>query len=432
MSVKLLARRLVCCGAMFAVMAPALAGAAKYPDYPDKLELLALLRGADYEQLDARLRGYLKAYEKGRRPELHVEAAYLAFINSDPVLGDRIAAWIETMPASYAARAALGMREWNLAWQERGAGLAILVDAARLAAMNDHLARARAALRMAVERKPTLTPAHGALINIAMMRGETKVQYDAMAEGLRANPESYVIRRRYVFALQPKWGGSVQQMRAFLDRTAEDRPGDKALARLDAYTSYVAADEATRGGAREAALDFFERALAHGDDWWIFFERARYLLRTKDHAAALRDLNRSLAARPQVADVLAMRGGVHRRLGMPKEALADFDAAIALDSLDPDARAQRGAYWRDRSDLDKALADYDAALIYGSRDARRWTDRATVLLILRRYGPALSNLWRAVKLQPLNLGAWRRLTETLALWFTSLFFGAETAPQANS
>lgn len=196
--------------------------------------------------------------------------------------------------------------------------------------------------------------------------------------------------------------------------------------------SYVAADEATRGGGREAALDFFDRALARGDDWWILFERARYLLRTKDYAAALGDLNRSLAARPQVADVLAMRGGVHRRLGMPKEALADFDAAIALDSLDPDARAQRGAYWRDRSDLDKALADYDAALLYGSRDARRWTDRATVLLILRRFGPAVGDLWRAVKLQPLNLGAWRRLTETLALWFTSLFFGAETAPQTNS
>ncbi|MCH7756520.1 hypothetical protein IIC45_00290, partial [Patescibacteria group bacterium] len=84
------------------------------------------------------------------------------------------------------------------------------------------------------EREPTLTPAHGALINIAMMRGENKAQYDAMAEGLRANPESYVIRRRYLFALQPKWGGSVQQMRAFLDRTAEDRHGDKALARLQA------------------------------------------------------------------------------------------------------------------------------------------------------------------------------------------------------
>ena len=92
MSVKILARRLVYCGAMFAVMVPALVGAAKYPDYPDRLELLALLRGADYEQLDARLRGYLNAYEKGRRPETHVEAAYLAFINSDPVLGDRIAA----------------------------------------------------------------------------------------------------------------------------------------------------------------------------------------------------------------------------------------------------------------------------------------------------------------------------------------------------
>ncbi len=432
MSLKMLARRLVCCGVMFAAMIPGLAGAAKYPDYPDKLELLALLRGADYEQLDARLRGYLKAYEKGRRPELHVEAAYLAFINSDPVLGDRIAAWIETMPASYPARAALGVREWNLAGQERGADWASGTGAVRFAAMNDHLLRARTALRMAVEREPTLTPAYGALINIAMMSGESKAQYDAMAEGLRANPESYVIRRRYLFALQPKWGGSVQQMRAFLDRTAEERPGDKALARLEGYMSYVAADAATRGGAREAALDFFDRALAHGNDWWILFESARYQLRMKDYAAALGDLNRSLAARPQVADVLAMRGGAHRRLGMPKEALADFDAAIALDSLDPDARAQRGAYWRDRSDLDKALADYDAALVYGSRDARRWADRATVLLILRRFGPAVGDLWRAVKLQPLNLGAWRRLTETLALWFTSLFFGSETAPQANS
>ena len=127
----------------------------------------------------------------------------------------------------------------------------------------------------------------------------------------------------------------------------------------------------------------------------------------------------------------ARRGGGHGGRGRAKKAVADWDEASALDSVYPDGRAQRGAYWSDRSDLDKALADYEAALLYGSRDARRWTDRATVLLIQHCFGPAVGDLWRAVKLQPFNLGGWRRLTETLALWFTSLFFGAETSPRTS-
>jgi len=108
-----------------------------------------------------------------------------------------------------------GAHEINLAWQARGSGYANTVSSAGWKAFADHLAKARESLTAAWNRHPNRPLPAERMMNVCL--GESKVleerqwfdraiagQFDCMAawSSLR-------------WVLRPRWGGSVDAMRAF-------------------------------------------------------------------------------------------------------------------------------------------------------------------------------------------------------------------------
>jgi hypothetical protein len=103
-----LGRLVVVAATGLAVFLCAGAGVGHALDYPDKRELVDMLRRGSLTKLERRLTAYQSAFENGRASDELVDHAYRAFANSDPELAGLLDRWVEKQPTSYAARAARG------------------------------------------------------------------------------------------------------------------------------------------------------------------------------------------------------------------------------------------------------------------------------------------------------------------------------------
>ena len=110
--------------------------------FPDKLELVGLLRAGQFEELEARLTTYQESFEAGGIAEDVVDAAFFAFANSDLALEPRFSQWLLRFPESYAAPLARGVYYWQLGWLSRGGGYVRKTLKLRFAEMRNYFSLA--------------------------------------------------------------------------------------------------------------------------------------------------------------------------------------------------------------------------------------------------------------------------------------------------
>lgn len=233
--------------------------------FPDKREFVALLKARAFSQLDDRLSALQAAYEAGEAPEVFVESVFFAFANFDPSIESLLDEWVETMPASYAAHLARGRYHQNIGWLNRGGQYAGKTPKERFSDMLDSFARAIEDMKRAIELNAKLSVAYADLIQISMAasrRDAVREWYDA---GLAVMPSSTVIRYRYLHSLEPWWGGSLEEIKAYIREIEPLFAEQPELRVLGGFLDYVLGDQLQRDDKEEQAFEYFERAVAHGD-----------------------------------------------------------------------------------------------------------------------------------------------------------------------
>lgn len=370
-------------------------------DFPDKLELLALLRENRFEALDARLVAYQKGYESEKNLEKYVDFAFFAFANSDPKLQAKLDQWVLMMPNSYAAPLARGIYHWRLGWVSRQYALAKKTSRQRFKVMGIQFTRAAADLTAAINLNKKLSIGYGLLISIANATRNRKDVDRFLKLGLEANPDSMAIRSRYLFALQPKWGGSIKAIEAFIEDTKSEFERYPKLRVLQAYPLYATAINLIWNDKRREAVKFFNQALQYGDNWSMYYQRGRNYRALEQYDMALADLNRALKLRPQVADVLDVRAWVHREQGRHHPSLVDWNLSLKLNAMEPDVLWARSLVLRNLRFHNESLRDLDNALIYGVDDDRYWNERGHLYLYaFRNPKKAIPDFERAIELNP--------------------------------
>ena len=392
---------------LWALLEPGAAGARAAEAFPDKLALLAMLRDGAFEALDARLSAYQEGYEAGRTPEKLATFAFSAFENSDPALEPYLNQWVARMPRSYAALLARGINYSHLGWLSRGARWARNTKREQFATMQRYFAKAVPDLYGALERNRKLSLAYGYLMAIGTATSSKETVTGIFQKALEANADSPLLRDRYMFGLQPKWGGTREKMEAYFRQAYRDLPEDQVTKELVLFALKITARRLSKDRSRREAIALYDQAVALREESLLFYRRGSNYHFLEQYDSALADYNRALELWPQDPDVLSSRGWTHRKQNRPEAALADWNRALELDLLNPEFLRYRAQALRNQGRYEEALLDLDNAMIYGAHDRRVWSIRGNLYLNhLKDYAAAATDFQRATELDPDRAGDW--------------------------
>jgi tetratricopeptide (TPR) repeat protein len=260
-------------------------------------------------------------------------------------------------------------------------------------------------------------------LGIHNARGDRLSIPNARRKALELYPDSYSLRARLMWTRLPRWGGSYESMET-IAREAESRIGaNPRLAALYGFIYLDQADVCERRKAYPLAEELCGKAIAFGDDWSFYEERAslrHYELEKPEEALA--DIEQAIELRPTQASVRLLASRIHFAAGRNDESLAEYELArklepeaVELDSWSKWAAqdAKERAHKLFRSDVRGAVALYDVGLRFDPRDADLHCWRAQALAHLERPAEAIAGLEEALRLDPRRFETYQALDRVL-------------------
>lgn len=378
-------------------------------EFPNKLELLKLLKEGSYNRLETILVNYQTDYEKDfdYQKEDLVDYVYFTFYTSEPSIEKNLNEWVNKMPKSYTALMARGMYYYNIGWLSRGSKYIDKTMTTQIKEMNKFFTKAKNDIHAALQINPKIIVGYGYLINIGMALGEREFIDNTLNTALKINPHSFVVRRYYIFSLIPKWGGSIEEMKQFANESQRYIAKNIKLKILLGYILYAEGDILAASGDNTGAIKRYTEALSYGDHFYFLRARGRLFYETKQYENALADFNRTLELSPFQSTTLKYKAKTYYRLGKIDEALREINLSLELDPLEPEQLIERAEIYRKLKRYNDAEKDYQNALIYGKYNARLWRERAEHWYYdLKNYKWAADDLRMATSLNPENVQGW--------------------------
>ena len=395
------------------VLVPTLAAAKHLPPV-DKLELLELLKAVQFEELNAQLLKYHGEFESGEASDYRLNYALSAFATTDSEVIEPLNRWVEAYPASEIPLLARSKRNKHLAHIARGEYAISETPRERLNEMGRHLTMAAVDAARAIELNPGATVAYAILIDVAMYKSNSLGRKRLADSGLANAPTSDLIRHAYLGSLLPWWGGSLEEIRAFIIESKTTLPAPVDGYSLDGHEHYVKGLLAVRNGRRKEAMVHFNRALNFGERLIYLLARARNssVLREGDSGRA--DFMRSLEFAPQspgildaVADFLASNDEF-------QEAFRLWELALKLDPWNPVILRHRAFHRFRIGKFEHALEDFDRSMVLGALDHRNRFERGRLhLMALEDREAAQTDLEIATRVAPARALYWYHYAEAL-------------------
>lgn len=314
----------------------------------DRLAMRRLLLAKSYDALDRVLAAYGDSVLRDYRVEYRLFDAYAAFDVAVPPLEPLLTEWVRERPNSPSAHLARAMFFRASAWNARGYKFARETSKEQFQRMGNFFRLSAADLDTALRLDPKSFAAYRQLIDLARAEGNVRASRKFLDQGLKLQPNSFVLRMGYMLSILPRWGGSYEMMARFADESAPYAKRNPRIASLKGFVDWDQGRMAESAGRNGDAIELYQRALQNGNLWEFRFQRAKYNARADQNEDALEDLNNALVQAPQDADVLNERALVTYELGRttPGEASAkyysqafrDVALAVELDPADEDIR----------------------------------------------------------------------------------------------
>jgi hypothetical protein len=219
----------------------------------------ALVNG-DFAYLDKYLTELQAKFEAGKATELELRDAYRIFYALDPLQFQTLDAWTKNLPKSYAAHLAKGVAYSIAAYKARGTQFIDKTPEHKMDEMGRlmNIAARELNASLPLTAKPYLT--YYNLIDVFRVCGEFEGARWATDKAERILPHNYLVNTIYIGNLVPKWGGSYEQMLAFIEERKKDSPQSEILA-LEAIYYNDMGQAAARRHDNRAAHDNYVEAL---------------------------------------------------------------------------------------------------------------------------------------------------------------------------
>ncbi|MEE8140132.1 MAG: tetratricopeptide repeat protein, partial [Alphaproteobacteria bacterium] len=396
----------LCMALVFA--APSLHAAPSKAPFPDKLELIELLRAGKYSVLESRLNALQDRYELG--DESKVVFAFSSFANSGRDLEARLNEWVNRSEASFAALGARGIYYNHMGWLARQGRFARDTNPKQFQQMRSYFAKARSDFEKALAKRPRFAVAYAELLEMVIAAGKRQQRKTILDRALAADPGSPAVISKYMWGLNPNWGGSLERMENFSRYADNERLRNQRVPKLQSYIYRFRARRYSRAKQFHEAIrvltegieldESSDQHIARGDNYQSLGKQEK----------AIKEFNRALELWPQNYDALTERAWSFHRLKRTKLALGDLGLAIRLDPLDPDALWQRARVYLRQKNYAAALRDLDDATVFGGYNLRIVSARANLhMTYTKDYRKAAKDLERATELAPDNQRHWYNL-----------------------
>jgi tetratricopeptide (TPR) repeat protein len=374
-------------------------------------ELRSLLEQRRYVELESRLEAYDRAHRENVACEAHAWHAY-DDIGDEPRTHGWIDRWVEERPKSRAARIVRTVLHRNLAYKARGEKWAKDTSEANFAGMRTHFEQAAGDANASRELGPVHMVAAGAMVDIARGAGNVERARDWIDAVLKNDLLNYGIRRRWMDALEPRWGGTLEAMQELADESQIHAGRNPRLRVLlgcpDGYRG-VLAEHADR---HRDAIAHYSKALAYGDvgiDWSM--GRARQYLKLHQYELGHVDAEYAKHWKPDSVDAWTINGRLF--LGQEKwnEAIFEFNGALALEPHHAGNRTNRGWAHEKLAHWEAAEADYRAAIAI---DKNAWRAAHLGIVLFRgldRAEEAIPWLEFSATTSPRDAETWFQLAE---------------------
>ncbi len=230
---------------------------------------------------------------------------------------------------------------------------ALLLKAELARAARGRVVDVLALYERAAAARPTLMPAHAALVSLSVARGDlpaARARWTEMNRHLPQHPQTF-----YTDASLAMLEGRPQHAREIVQRLLKDAPDNVRLLALGSQA------EAALGG-RESAIKMMQKAVqSEPDSMPLRVMQARILLDAGDADSALSALRMALRSSPDDVPLLMMQAQALVMLGQVAQADAVFDRAAKLRPGDGAVRTERALSRLARGQDDWALGELRAA-----------------------------------------------------------------------
>jgi Tfp pilus assembly protein PilF len=371
-------------------------------------EVRDLLDKGQGKELDSRLDRITRDYLEGKLPEGSARRAFTStFGGGDDATGALIDRWLEQSPKSPFALAARGIHRVQRAADERGTQYSDETPRENFVRMEGTLELANQDLAKALLANPRLLAAYEALIDGARMNGEDEMAQTALKGALQADPKNYYVRAAYMTMLQPRWGGSLEEMLALAKSAEKQLRKNPRLASLNSLALGERGWFPGRAGKKRDALREYENALIAAPSFV-------HLRIAGAEAAKLGDHQRSVELYSQVLRFWPREEYERTQRARAYVRLKNYDLARAdLDQVVNDSPGYASA-WREYAYLHMAQNDYQGALqkllrAHETDASDNWTTRKLAWVYLyktREFKKAEPLVNELIKREPKSGAAW--------------------------
>jgi uncharacterized membrane protein YjgN (DUF898 family) len=182
---------------------------------------LAWLKSGDYDTVNRYFEDLQRRYESGALSDQQLYQGFRALYENKAANARYFNQWVQEHPNSYVARIARGTYYYRMAVAVRGDDYIRRAAPSRIRRMESYLGFARPDLQASLKltAKPYLSALY--LLNVELVGGSPDSRRPWLDLGTSIDPKGLMIRKRYLISLQPRWGGSFDQMRAYIDECAQ-------------------------------------------------------------------------------------------------------------------------------------------------------------------------------------------------------------------
>jgi len=317
------------------VVVAAAGGCATSPSFAhaemSRQQTLAMLRAGQFAALNRHYAVVQAAYDKGSISDEKLRSAFRRFYDTSPDLDARYDSWVKEMPGSYVAHLARAIYYVRVGEASRGNLIIADTSAARLRGMEAAFASASRELETSrsLESKPLMSVFYQ--LDIGKFEGDAAGNRQLLQDSLAMDRRNFVVREMYVLTLMTAWGGSTEQLKAFVTSC---RAAGLSATQMNDLESYVFSDEAwiddrDGGNYRRAATEYLEAAKLSGDDSCLLCA-SNDLQKAGDFPDAAQVLTQYLGRHPDSPTVLPVRAYVYFKLGRVADSVNDCKRAAAL------------------------------------------------------------------------------------------------------
>lgn len=299
-----------------------------------------LLGSRQFQKLETYYTQLQNQYEKeGSINDLQLIIQYQPFRNTNPAMKPLLTDWVAQFPKSYPARLARGIYYLSVGHDKRGSKWASKTPQANFAQLNKYLDLATDDLLAC--RSLTAMPIASIfyLIDATHYRdGDVGNRY-WIEEANRIDPGNFSPRRNYMSTLTPRWGGSYEEMYAYLQECRFQQIPPEHIRNLEAIIHNDIANMHRHDHKPVEAYTHYRQALMllTGIETAETTEALRGLIYSALESNTLDrvsdEMDRYLHIVPEDPQILSYRGWLRENSGKLAEAMGDYkEAALQGDA----------------------------------------------------------------------------------------------------